>query len=478
MSAMPKHSKHKRKHESERHGEHRASKIASAIAKGDTRRAHELLLRAVAEVAARKLDDAALNPLQTTLKAKAHRQIAAGSTLLHVAAQCGDVHSIEVLLANGCDVNALDEMLRTPLHVAGAEAARAMLAAAAEHGLHVDLKACDASGCSVDEAIWMALRDADEEEQGDQGDNEDAAEEDKVRRARAVYGGGEDDYEGGACGRRTTREDEEEREWQAKLREESDFEREEASVGGFGPWGDDGSGGGNDGEGGDEDGDDWFTAVAAQMAARNAQRAREAQERAEAAAAAAWGARMAERRGWGKAGAASATTDAQQGESARASAAEAAERQRRADEAFRRLQQQQQQARDHAARAEARARYIAAWLRLQPPQGQAADQRSAPLRMADFPWPCRAAARDQSSASTPGPAAAVLTADEVAFHVFGDEMLEAQARRKALQSELRRWHPDKFEGRYGALIAEEAREAVLLRVKAVAQCLTELMGRA
>ena len=51
------------------------------------------------------------------------------------------------------------------------------------------------------------------------------------------------------------------------------------------------------------------------------------------------------------------------------------------------------------------------------------------------------------------------------------------ARRRAVQAELRRWHPDKFVARWGSRFPAEEREALLLRVKQVAQCLTELLHR-
>ena len=434
---------------------HRVSKIASAIAKGEKSKAHELLSKCVAETCGGES-----NPLKTRLKEKAHRQIAAGATLLHVAARTGDTTAIELIMAHGAAecVNFADEQKRTPLHVAGANATRMLLSAATKYGVEIDMSACDWSGCSVDNAVLMAMREEDSDEDGNHPEEEE--EEEKVRRARAIYGGEEDDYEGGSAsrGQQTA-----EQVWQARLREESYFESAEAGVSGFGAsWGDGGDGGEEERHGAEDvDGEDWFTVIAAQMAARCAQRAKEAREKAEAAAAAAWGARTAERRGWQHAAAPG------QGADGKKSAA-AAEHQRRADEAFRRLQQQQQQARELATRTEARARYIAAWVRLLPADGTSA-AASSTLRVADFPWPTR-------SAPTHLQFSPPLTADEVAVHVLSDDMADGHARRRALQSELRRWHPDKFESRFGGRVVTSEREAILLLVKAVSQCLNELMA--
>ena len=51
---------------------------------------------------------------------------------------------------------------------------------------------------------------------------------------------------------------------------------------------------------------------------------------------------------------------------------------------------------------------------------------------------------------------------------------EAAQRRRVIQIELRRWHPDKFTAKWGKrLLASEA-EAVLVGVKQVAQALNNL----
>ena len=42
---------------------------------------------------------------------------------------------------------------------------------------------------------------------------------------------------------------------------------------------------------------------------------------------------------------------------------------------------------------------------------------------------------------------------------------------------MRRWHPDKFVARWGTRMLPEERDALLLRIKQVAQCLTELLHR-
>lgn len=454
-AAGMKHKRHKEKRHrssssSSQNGQsshiHLVGRIASAIAKRKQHKARELLLGLISDIGSMHASSIS-KLLCSCLQEKTHREIAAGSTLLHVAAQCGDVESIKLLLANGADPNAVDVLKRTPLHVAGAVSARALLAAAQAHGIPVDLAALDASGCSVDDALWMAMR-----EEGDGHDDTYEDEEEKVRRANAIYGDNGDDHEGGSRAARQT----EEEAWNARLREESLFEQAEAGVSSFGAWGDADDYADADGE----NGEDWFSAVAAEVAARNAQRAREAREKAEAAAAAAWGARTAERRGWKHP--ASAESDG---------TAAAEERQRRAEEAFRRLQQQEQRARELALRAEARSRYITAWLRLQPPSEASGGATAAleTLHAVDFPWPTRSVL-DGLRFVRP------LTADEVGLHVLSDEeMPDTHSRRKALRAELRRWHPDKFVARYGGRIAAAERQAVLLLVKAVSQCLNELV---
>jgi len=51
----------------------------------------------------------------------------------------------------------------------------------------------------------------------------------------------------------------------------------------------------------------------------------------------------------------------------------------------------------------------------------------------------------------------------------------AARRRRALQDELRRWHPDKFVARFGGALREAERDDILAGVKRVSQCLTELL---
>ena len=80
-----------------------------------------------------------------------------------------------------------------------------------------------------------------------------------------------------------------------------------------------------------------------------------------------------------------------------------------------------------------------------------------------MPWPCGA----EEEAFTP---------DGVARRVLDGDM-DGAARRRAVQAELRRWHPDKFVARWGTRMLPEERDALLLRIKQVAQCLTELLHR-
>jgi len=415
------------------------------------------------------------------LKAKPHRGITAGETLLHVAARQGAVELIDSLISHGADVNATDGTCRTPMHVAGAAAVRAMLTAAEAHNVHVDLKACDAIGCSVDDAIWLALRaEAEGLEDGQQQGHGFSEDDASISRARAVHG---EDYEGGSG----VGASDSEHAWRMRLREEAECELAAAGAHrAFDGWDDDAI---------DNSGMDWFSEVSAAMAARAAERAREARQAAEAAAEQAWGTRKADKRRR-----ASGSADSTRSSQSSSAAAAAAERQRNADDAFRRVgadadaEEIKQRASQHTAhlaqreaRAEARARYIARWLRFQPHtsanrhavHGGASSTSSTTttasdesmvkaLLMVDVPWPSRV---------TPGPSAPLSSA-EVESHVLADDM-DATARRRALQAELRRWHPDKFVARWGArLTVDDAeRASILLHVKQVAQCLNELMAR-
>ena len=84
------------------------------------------------------------------------------------------------------------------------------------------------------------------------------------------------------------------------------------------------------------------------------------------------------------------------------------------------------------------------------------------------PWPARVAPAALTSRGES------FTLEEVAAHVLDRGVTDALTRRRALQAELRRWHPDKFEARYGKRLEDSEREAVLLLVKSVSQCLNEL----
>lgn len=420
--------KHKHRHRSvERDGTARLKKLASAIAKGNQDKARAL----IAEMSAANGD----MPLCSPLEEKASRLITAGESVLHVAARSGQVALIDVLLAHGADINVKDARKRTPLHIAGPAITRALLAAAERHGQHIDMAAVDAAGCTVDDAVYLALRDEDIDEAERAGGA--GSDDEQRRRALAMHS---DDYEGLGSRRPQTSE----KAWQARLREESYFEEREqfgAAGGGgapFGSWGDDGDD--------QAAGEDWFSEIAAAYAARQAAKAREAREQAEAAA----GARQAERDRW------------QNERQDRADAA-AAERQKQAEAAFERFAEAQKRAELLAgleAKAEARARYVAAWVTLAP-RTASADM----LRAAEVPWPSRV---------PPGPRTPP-SADEVALHVLTDDM-DAAARRRALTTELRRWHPDKFVSRWGARLHDDERDAVLLHVKQVSQALTELLA--
>ena len=448
---MPRSRKKKKKHsdDDETDEAHRIRKLASAIAKGHVGKCHAL----VAGVCPAPSSSA--NPLNIRLSEKPSRRIVAGETVLHVAARLGDPEIVDLLLSRGADINASDAQGRTPLHKAGPSAVRLLLESAERHGQRIDMTACDEDGCTVDDAVHLAMR---EDEQAAESDEEGLSA--MRQRTAAVHA---DDYEGLSAARPHGSEDA----WKARLAEESYFEQSERGGGErFGPWGDDDGG---DVEHGSQD--DWFTEIAAAFAAREALRMRAAREQADATASQ----HQAERDRWQH----------------RAHEA-AAERQKQADEAFQRFAEAHRRAVELAQleeRADARARYVAAWVALAP-RATTDDV----LHSSELPWPSRAAA----DAST------LLTPDEVALHVRPASFrthrvstrpcepanppavkwmpqvlttdMDAVARRRALQTELRRWHPDKFVGRWGGRLLDAEREAVLQRVKQVSQCLTELLS--
>ena len=419
-------------------------KLASAIAKGDRSKARELIVACGGSSTG--LNAALCAPLEE----RPHRGIAAGETVLHVAARAGDAMLVELLVAAGADVNLKDLQERTAMHVAGGAVARALLESAERHGQRVDLDVTDATGCSVNDAVFLALRDDDDV--ADEG--KDASE--WRQRVEAAHSG---DYEG--LGRKHRPRSSEEA-WHSRLREESYFEEAElpgSSSGALGGWGD--SRGGDEAGGRDAEGGDWFSEIAAAMAARQAKRAREAREKAEATAAE----RRSERDRWQRdAHAASAERRSERDRWQRDAHAASAERQKLAEAAFERFEEARRRADALAqdeARAEARARYLAAWVALAP----RADGAGA-LSASEVPWPSRVT----PSAGRP------LALDEVALHVLSPEM-DAAARRRALTTELRRWHPDKFVSRWGARLLHAERDDVLVHVKQVSQCLTELLSK-
>ena len=226
-------------------------KLASAIAKGDRSKARELIVACGGSSTG--LNAALCAPLEE----RPHRGIAAGETVLHVAARAGDAMLVELLVAAGADVNVKDLQERTAMHIASGAVARALLESAERHGQQVDLDVTDATGCSVNDAVFLALRDDDDE--ADEG--KDASE--WRQRVEAAHSG---DYEG--LGREHRPRSSEEA-WQSRLREESYFEEAElpgSSSGALGDWGE--SWGGDEAGGRDAEGGDWFSEIAAAMAAR------------------------------------------------------------------------------------------------------------------------------------------------------------------------------------------------------------------
>ena len=70
----------------------------------------------------------------------------------------------------------------------------------------------------------------------------------------------------------------------------------------------------------------------------------------------------------------------------------------------------------------------------------------------------------------------LITPDTVATVVLLPG-LGAAERRRALQNELRRWHPDKFAAKWARRLDPAEAAVVLERATRVSQALTELMAR-
>ena len=351
-----------------------------------------------------------------------------GATLLHLAATAkGGATLIDELVSRGCCANAADATGSTPLHVAGPAAVHALLSSADAHEVAVELTAVNRDGLSVDDAVWLTLCE------------EASASEEEGSGGYSAAAWADAGFDADADGAR--RRHDSDAAWCARLAEESRVEEGEASGTGL-DWADAGGGGGGGRAEASTDDDDWFGAIAAQRAARDAARAREARERAEAFAAA----RDAERRRWQGAADAAADERARRHEEARSRAAalgvaeaEAAVRQRYLDACA------------------ALAQRAAGWEDGRPPR---------PLRTAELPWPTRDGA--------PPSAARPISAQEVAAIVLTRGM-SAVERRKALQAEQRKWHPDKFEARWAAALRADERDEVLRTATQVSQALNELM---
>jgi hypothetical protein len=199
--------------------------------------------------------------------------------------------------------------------------------------------------------------------------------------------------------------------------------------------------------------EDWFDMIAAARAAKQA--AQEAMARAERAASLA----TAQRQSGGRH--ASSFSDDAIGEN---------ERRRRQAEAEAALDASTRQkeidtSREvEVARARARAAYANGWAALL----EGADPRRL-LCVSDFPWP--------QSLAVQGAAESGMITVEAIEDIVLLPGISATERRKALQSEMRRWHPDKFGARWGGRLVESDAALVLERVKQVAQSLNELLKR-
>ena len=186
------------------------------------------------------------------------------------------------------------------------------------------------------------------------------------------------------------------------------------------------------------DAEDWFESIARQRAAATAAAVEASVEHADAR-------REASRLRWAA-------------ETQRLEAEEVEARRRRKQYADAALA-----AKAKATVAEARARYREGWAALRTGSIQA-------VGLSHVPWPCLAA-------DAPGRVTEVVSAATIEVVALAPG-LDAPARRRAIQLELRRWHPDKFEGTWGTKLLAEERVQVLERVKQISQELNALLAQA
>jgi hypothetical protein len=218
--------------------------------------------------------------------------------------------------------------------------------------------------------------------------------------------------------------------FEARLRDEMLAEGDE---GGFG-WAE-------DMETAEQASGDWFTGVADELEGLRRQRAQD-RERAAAERAQAVHTRRA-------------TTEAEQRRWQQAMLKE--------EEADAARREEVKRKRAAAAHADAHRSYEAGWLALGKHEGS--------ITLEDVPWPDERPAAEGSS----GDAGFVERIGRAVLPAGGVGM-DVGTRRKALQVEQRRWHPDKFTARWGARLMESTREAVLERVKQVSQALNSLIS--
>ena len=128
------------------------------------------------------------------------------------------------------------------------------------------------------------------------------------------------------------------------------------------------------------------------------------------------------------------------------------------------------------AAATARRQYTAQWSELlaRRPLGTGIALPAACIRFKDMPWPSKAwldaalvhpRRRGWTTSLDPAEVQSVVVPPEVS----------STAARSALKFELRRWHPDQFEPQYDRALLPAERDEILEGVKAVTQCLTELL---
>ena len=110
---------------------------------------------------------------------------------------------------------------------------------------------------------------------------------------------------------------------------------------------------------------------------------------------------------------------------------------------------------------------VAAWSAYEQEWAELSDKAlQQPLRWSDIPWP---------TVNVPANLADGIDAEKVALFILSPSHSYGVGDMERLRVALRRWHPDRFEGRWLSNCAEYDKEEIMGTVRFIARCLTDLM---